>query len=401
MQQLGPEPRYLLGLARAWAAGRPSPVAPPPGIDPGAFARLFGNQPAMQTLLPWLDLAFLPDRERAQLGQAAEVARRRTTVLLLELERILPALAECGCRPVVLKGASLALTIYDRPEDRWFLDLDLLIRPEKLAAAYEALAKLGYRFAATACPPRYYEDHHFHRILVSNQGVYIEVHWAVTMPASVYGFDLEALRRASVEIPLGYAGFQAPSALDQVLHGVLQSVAGGYADLRRILDLHLLDARLDDEHRRLLAARAHATNLATALWLQYHVRAQLLEAPIPADIDASCRPTAALVRLFERLRVAANCLAPVPARVEGYDYLLHCLCVPRPQRAREMRRYLFPDQAAMLEAGLGHDGAIPWPRRIRLHLSRLRAALRLGVRVLRAALQRGPYQLGASTTASR
>jgi hypothetical protein len=401
MQQLRPEPRYLLDLARAWASDREGPVAPPAGIDPAAFTRLFGNQPAMQTLLPWLDADHLPQRERAQLHQAAEISRRRTTVLLLELERILPALAESGCQPVVLKGASLALTIYDRPEDRWFLDLDLLIRPEKLSAAYDALARLGYRFAATACPPRYYEDHHFHRILVSNQGVYIEVHWAVTMPASVYGFDLEALRRASVEIPLGYASFQAPSALDQVLHGVLQSVAGGYADLRRILDLHLLDARLDDEHRRLLAARAHAANLSTALWLQYRLREQLLEAAMPAAIDAACRPTPSVLRLFDRLRVAANCLAPAPPRVEGYDYLLHCLCVPRPLRAREMRRYLFPDQGGLLEAGLGRDGSIPWRQRLRLHLSRLRAALRLGVRVGRAALQRGPYQLGASSTASR
>lgn len=382
------ETRYLLAMARAWATAQPGPVPAPPGLDRERFTRLLGNQPAMQTLVPWLDPAALPERERRQLDQAAEVSRRRTTVMLLELERILPALTERGCRPVVLKGGSLALTVYDRPEDRWFLDLDLLIRPEKLEDAYEALFRLGYRFAATARPARYYEDHHFHRILVSNQGVYIEVHWAITLQRSIYTYDLGALRRSCLEIPLGQAEFLAPGHVDQILHGVLQSLAGGYGDLRRILDLHLLDARLDDTARELMCARARTCNLATGLWLQYRLREQLLGAPVPRQIDLACRPSPRLVRLFAQLQVASHCVSLEAARIEGYDYLLHCLCAPPELRPREMKRYVFPDAGGLLEAGLGLQGPIsPWSR-LRLHLSRLRASARLCGLVARASLQR-------------
>jgi hypothetical protein len=382
------ETRYLLAMARAWAATQPGPVPAPAGLDGQRFTRLLGNQPAMQTLVPWLDPTVLPDRERRQLDQATEVSRRRTTVMLLELERILPALTERGCRPVVLKGGSLALTVYDRPEDRWFLDLDLLIRPEKLQDAYDALCGLGYRFAATPRSARYYEDHHFHRILVSNQGVYIEVHWAITLSRSIYTYDLAALRRCCLEIPLGHAEFLAPAHVDQILHGVLQSLAGGFGDLRRILDLHLLDAHLDDTARELMCARARTSNLTTGLWLQYRLREQLLAAPLPRTVDLACRPSPRLVRLFDQLQVARNCLSQDAARIEGYDYLLHCLCAPSELRPREMRRYVFPDAGGLLEAGLGQEGSITLWSRLRLHLSRLRASARLCGLVARASLQR-------------
>ena len=384
------ETHYLLELARAWAHGRPQPVAAPDDLDRDRFVHLLGNQPSLPTLAPWVDPESVPQQERAQLAQAAEISRRRTTVMLLELERVLPSLAECGCRPVVFKGASLALTVYDRPEDRWFVDLDLLIDPGKLTEAYAALQRLDYRFASTINPVRYYEDHHFHRILVSNQGVTIEVHWALTMPASVYTFDLAAMRRGCLEIPLGMSGFLAPAVTDQILHGVLQSVAGGYGDLRRILDLHLLDARLDGEQRRLLAARAWSSNLATGLWLQYRLREELLEAPTPPEIEAACRPTPRLVRLLDGLQVAENCLLRRAGHVEGYDYLLHCLCTPVGRRGGEMLRFIFPDERGRMEAGLGRDeGPVPAWKRARLHLSRLRASARLLALVTRASLASG------------
>lgn len=377
MVHLDREQAYLCALARAWSRGETTAVAAPAGLDRERFLYLVASQPAMQTLAPLIDPDALPAAQLSQHTLAVEIARRRTTVMLLELERVLPALAERRCRPVVLKGGSLALMAYPRPEDRWFLDLDLLVERSELPEVYAALQRLGYRFANTACPARYYEDYHFHRILISNQGVCIEVHWALTMPASVYTYDLDALRRDSVEIPLGGASFLAPGVSDQILHGAMQNIAGGFGDLRRVLDLHLLDERLDEPARRLLCARARTCNLATGLWLQYRLREQLLAAPMPASIAEACRPAPRLVRMFGRLEVAKNSLSPHGGHLEGYDYLLHCLCVPSHLWPREAWRYLFPDQGGLLEAGLGREGTITLRQRARLHLSRLRAAARL------------------------
>lgn len=377
MIDLDTERGYLRDLVRAWAREENAVVPSPPDLDSDRFLCLLAVQPALPTFAHLVDPRALRPQEHAQQAKAVEIARRRTTVMMLELERVLPALAECGCRPVVLKGASLALMAYARPEDRWFIDLDILVERDELPGIYAALRRVGYRFHDTVHPARYYEDHHFHRILVSNQGVCIEVHWALTMPASAYTYDLDALRCDSIEIPLGTASFLAPSAVDQILHGVLQSIAGGFGDLRRVLDLHLLDARLDESERREVCERARSSNLLTGLWLQYRLRELILEQPIPPAIETLCRPAPRLVRLFDRLDVAGHCLDAYSRTIEGYDYMLHCLCLPPSLRTREIYRYLFPDEGGLLEAGLGRDGRTSIRRRARLHLSRLRATVRL------------------------
>jgi hypothetical protein len=344
--------RYLGELARAWAAGATQPVPPPRDLDRELFLRDFTVAAAAPTLAPFVHRDALPEGDWDRCQRALHLARQRTTWLLLELERVMPALEEAGCRPIVLKGAPLALSVYPRPEDRWFIDLDLLLTRAELPSAYAALERLGYRFAETVLSERYYEDHHFHRILRSAQGVYLEAHWAVTLPASAYSFDLDALRRDAMRIPLGRVGILAPSYLDQVLHGVLQNIAGGFNDLRRILDLHLLDRHLSDLDRERLADRARAHNLATGVWLQYRLREVLIGAAIPAPIAEGCAPTPRVRLLLENLDVPGGCLTPRLQGHEGYDRLLHLLCVPAGCRAREVRRLLLPDAGALLELGL-------------------------------------------------
>jgi hypothetical protein len=385
-ERLTPQIEYVGDLARAWAGGVVGTVPPPRELDRAALARLLAVQPALQTLAPHIAADALEPAARDQLAGAAEIARRRTTVLLLELERILPVLDRAGCEPVVLKGGSLAVTAYPRPEDRWFLDLDLLVAPERVAAARDALADLGYRVANPRMAERYYRPHHFHDILVSNQGVCVEVHWALTLPASVYRHDLDALRDTSGLAPLGRATMRVPSDTDQILHGVLQSIAAGFGDLRRILDLHLLDARLTDSQRDQLAARARPVNLATALWLHYRLREEILGAPIPAAIDAACRPSPGLVRTLDQLDVDAICLGTRPRPFEGTVRLLHWLCVPRQQRLREVGRYLLPGESEWLMVGLGVDRPIlPWQWG-RLSAERVVTTLRMLGRLARASL---------------
>lgn len=362
---LTPEAAYLGRVARAWAAGASSPVAAGERLDSDQLVRLVAQQRAMQTLAPLLDRTLLPAGDQVQLERALEVSRRRTTMMLLELERVLQALAALGIRPVVLKGASLALTTYATPEERWFVDLDLLCEPQECEAAYAALERLGYRFAREGRARYYYEKYHFHHILISNQGVCIEVHWAVTLPSSVYRFDLDALRSRASEVELAGVALRAPHAVDQVLHGVLQSIAGGFSDLRRILDLHLLDARLDDHDRKDLCERALADHVATGLWLQYELREQILGAAMPSVIDRRCRPSAAVARVLSRLDLMLGCLDARHRHPEGTHELVHWLCTPARQRLREVRRYLLPGEELMLGVEARMQRELTLPDRLR------------------------------------
>jgi hypothetical protein len=61
-----------------------------------------------------------------------------------DLVCILDALGSRGIRPILLKGAALALTAYPDPSLRPMGDLDLLVRGGEIAAAQDALIALGY-----------------------------------------------------------------------------------------------------------------------------------------------------------------------------------------------------------------------------------------------------------------
>jgi len=381
---LASEHEYLGDLARAWAAGVEATVPPPAGLDPAACAHLLANQPALQTLSRFVDPAAIPAAEREQFRVGVEVARRRTTLMLLELERILGPLTDAGCEPVALKGAPLALTVYRRPEDRWFMDLDVLVPLARRDTARQTLARLGYRLARPELAERYYRKHHFHDMLVSNQGVCVEVHWDITLARSAYSHDLAALRAGAETVALGAASLRVPGAADQVLHGVLQSIAGGFGDLRRILDLHLLDRRLDDAQREILARRAVAANLGTGLWLHYRLREDILGPQVPRAVERHCRPSPSLVRTFRKLDVVPITLGARPWPFEGFTTVLHWLCVPRHLRPREVRRYLLPGEADLLVAGIGVDGPVrPW-QWARLSAERVLTLLRMAGRLARA-----------------
>jgi hypothetical protein len=386
MRTLRTETEYLCDLARAWASGVRGVVPAPASLDAARFVRMFAGQQAMQTMAQHLDRTALPADQLAMLDRTVDIARRRTTMMLLELERLLHGLGAVGIRPVVLKGGSLAMTTYAVPQDRWFVDLDLLVRPEEQAAAYETLLGMGYRFAESDTAREYYRKYHFHRVLLSAQGVCVELHWAVTMPRSTYRYDLEAMRAGTSEVTLGEVALLAPHPVDQALHGVLQSIPCAYTDLRRILDLHLLDARLDDADRQHLCDRAHWSNLATGLWLQYRLREEILGAAMPSLVAHQCRPCPSLVRVFERLDLASGCLERDLEDVHALSRLVHWLCVPSSNRGRELRRFLLPSEEVRLQTEL------EWGRRVTLlntpwlMAQRTLTTLRMAGRLARAVL---------------
>ena len=122
-----PETRYLRELIRTWLAGDIVAGAPPDGLDWDRLLALLSDHHVVTVLGPLLLAGPLPARHRDALAGEVRDAGLRTAVMLLELERILPALEAADCRPLLLKGAALAIDVYPAPEQRWFLDVDVLV----------------------------------------------------------------------------------------------------------------------------------------------------------------------------------------------------------------------------------------------------------------------------------
>ncbi len=323
-------------------------------------------------LSPLVDEQQLTGAQRQRLGDAGDDFKRRTTLLLLELERILPSLEQAGCQPVVLKGAAIASGVYPTPSARYFLDLDILVAKEMVSVACKVLEQCGYTFRQDGNDPVFYQKHHFHWIMHNAQGSCVEVHWALTMPESIFNFDLAGLRQRAELIPFGQGTMRVPSAQDQVLHTVLQCIADGFSDLRRILDAALLLRRVDDVPG--LITQAQQQGLAIGLWILLETTQAITDVEINTNEYAVVAPGTRRGRCLAAMRIPESCLERLALEQPSLVHLMHCLCVPTlRQLNRELLRYVFPGEGRLLEMGYRVEKMPGWWRRMTISLGRLRA----------------------------
>jgi len=80
-----------------------------------------------------------------KLSAVYQAQARRSEAIVAQLGEALAACAECGLRPIALKGVHLAALVYSDPALRPMNDIDLLFTPEELPAAEAMLESLSYR----------------------------------------------------------------------------------------------------------------------------------------------------------------------------------------------------------------------------------------------------------------
>lgn len=95
----------------------------------------------------WLEAGLLGADEAAAalLRLHLRHARLRAERVGAALERVVGVLAAAGADPVVLKGGHTAWTYFPEPAARPLADVDVAVRPARLAAAERALRDAGYR----------------------------------------------------------------------------------------------------------------------------------------------------------------------------------------------------------------------------------------------------------------
>ncbi len=105
----------------------------------------------------------------------------RNTLLLHALEDVLARLAAEGIEVVVLKGAALALTVYQNVGLRPMCDVDLLVRPAQVPAALGVMKEMGYAADGAETRPGDMLAHECEVALTKpgEMGGTIEVHWSL------------------------------------------------------------------------------------------------------------------------------------------------------------------------------------------------------------------------------
>lgn len=206
-----------------------------------------------------------------------------------ELARVLAGFAASGVRAVVLKGAALAYTDYERPDLRARDDSDVLIAEDARAAADAVLIACGYRQEAYVAGDLVNAQAAYTRRLDGVTLHTIDLHWRIANPhlfARVLTFD-ELWRDAVPLAPLGPAA-RGPSGAHALFLSCVHRVAHHRdADLLVWLyDIHRLMARLTSGEWERFAGLATAREMA-AICLQGLRRAvEAFGGEVPPFVEA-------------------------------------------------------------------------------------------------------------------
>ena len=269
-----------------------------PLFDDESFRRELLNVAAGHRLLG-LTLSFMVGA-RALGGRAASgdreiqnlvrSVRRRAVLFEMKRDQIVAALQKAGIRPVVLKGAAIASTLYREPFERDVEDLDLLVGEEGLERAVRALEAEGY----VAPPPerfRAYRRHHFHIPLDHPDSHAVEIHWALTRATALFQLDAKEVLAQSIRLEeTGERDLFLPRPEHMLLHLVLQNLQEGFSRLARLVDIDRLVAATPDMDWEALVAAARKGSLASATALSLQLASRLLGTSTPEPVIEELRP---------------------------------------------------------------------------------------------------------------
>lgn len=170
-----------------------------------------------------------------------------------ELTRTVALLRQAGLAPLALKGAWLSAHAYPQPALRPMRDIDLLLDPSTVVAAYDLLLVAGYRQlepAALSLEQLLLTDKHLPPLL-SPGGTAVELHHRLWEPAgrldhaSPAAIDAAVRQAAVIEAD----GIAYPAPLDMLAHLIVHAVYSHRLDCGPLLlaDVdYLLRARAID-----------------------------------------------------------------------------------------------------------------------------------------------------------
>ena len=233
--------RDALRHLRSTSPGRwPLPV----GVPSQAFVDAAHQHHVIPYLASRIDDLDLPASARSHIAAAAGRQRAGAAVLASDLAEALGALNAAEIRALAFKGVALAQQAYGDFTLRGAGDLDLLVAPEDLGRAYDALARAGWSPAASyPTPGSAWAWRHFVRtgneVPLRGARSDIDLHWHLVPTRGTFP-DFETLwsRRALVVVD----GHETPtlSPYDALAHSAGHAAKDRWRWLRSLLDVHVL-----------------------------------------------------------------------------------------------------------------------------------------------------------------
>jgi hypothetical protein len=264
---------------------------------------------AVHSVLPLLRLALsevggVPEDIRGELELRARANDRSTLQFTAELLRILRRLRKAGIEAVPWKGPLLGQRAYGSPNLRMFVDLDVFVRRNDIAAAAAVLREEGFQpmHPMTDRQQRVYVDHHgdleFER---PADGRWLELHWTVV--PNYYGRPKSAEERWQrlVEVRLGREVVKALAAEDDIEALCIHGSKHRWERLQWIVDIAMLAKVTPSLEWNVLLARARRHGTLRMVRLGLLLAASVAHAPIPPNVIQEARRDRAAATLHAQV----------------------------------------------------------------------------------------------------
>ncbi|MAT97317.1 MAG: hypothetical protein CL608_09260 [Anaerolineaceae bacterium] len=271
-----------------------------------------------QNALPWLVARIdetnvpVPDELIYRFQQVHNASRERTNCMLAACVEILAAFQRAGIATLLLKGAVLAPLYYPDPQQRPLADLDLLIRPQDVAASREIMLKqLGYRYYSRSAEDEVYLRGERQENIWAPDNVHpVEIHFTLREEYAGIGFDLaEIMWQESAERPYwqnSHARIPNPAAL--LLHVCAHTSSDWLIQRGRLMhidDIGKLCRRMQSEDWQTFG-RLVQPGTARFIYPALAFVGKYTSLPVPASITnalrANCPP--ALLTWLEQTELA-------------------------------------------------------------------------------------------------
>lgn len=228
----------------------------------------------------------------------AQAARAETAVELLrrrELVEVLDLLAAHGIRPVLLKGAPLAYTVYRTPASRPHDDVDLMIPRRDVERAASILATRGY-----VAPPYCDGELLFCQAPLSRRDEFgvaheLDFHWKISTQsvfADVLRYD--ELDQASEPVPALGLSARAAGPIQALLIACIHPVMH-HRNVERLIwthDVHLLASRLSPGNWAEFVSLARQRRVAGICARRLALAQARFRTSLPGDVSAQLATSA-------------------------------------------------------------------------------------------------------------
>ena len=282
-----------------------------PAPQPGDFVLL--NRDSLLTLLEEHRLSMFfyerldPSEStqrpiKDQLNDRYVAAKFRMLAYVAELCRLLRLLQQHDIQAIALKGPMLGQLYYNDNTLRECNDLDILVRPSDVDAAYQLLLDSGYQLGSVLwnSPKQkevYKKTYYHYSLYHPEHGTQVELHWRLNLPDKSYKATCSAIWANLTVQPLG--GFPVPvlASVDNFIYLCIHGCTHDWKRLFWALDIAQIIEKegpvfLINAYEQAIHQQVDRYVLAGC-----HMATVLFGSPLPSSLSEAIRADSTIARL--------------------------------------------------------------------------------------------------------